>query len=192
MFSPPAAVRHRVWKSLSTRSRSCSMARKKQLRVTVTEAGGRRCLIMGRLKRSAWRRHYTADKTVILPPLRSVLETTGWVVSKMGAPYLARSWGEMWEETKARVEPLRFLLQLLSRRQQGNVSVSNPFPLCHLDRSRPGFPTSQHSPAATNATLRKERRTNSPGYTTLKRKPRGAQRRDLQSCLTAFSRKSTF
>ena len=57
---------------------------------------------------------------------------------------------------------------------------SRVLPLCHLDRSAPGFPTSQLSITATYAALREERRMTFTDRTTVHRKAGGAQWRDLQ------------
>jgi hypothetical protein len=59
----------------------------------------------------------------------------------------------------------------------------NP-PLCHLDRSVPGFPTSLLLITATYATLSKERRTSLTDETAHNRKSGGAEWRDLQFCPT--------
>jgi hypothetical protein len=63
------------------------------------------------------------------------------------------------------------------------VPVHRFRPLCHLDRSVPGFPTSLHSTAATDATLRKERRMKPTDQAALHRKSGGAEWRDLQFVL---------
>jgi hypothetical protein len=57
-------------------------------------------------------------------------------------------------------------------------------PLCHLDRSGPGFPTSLLLITATYATLSKERRTSLTDETAHNRKSGGAEWRDLQFCPT--------
>ena len=75
-------------------------------------------------------------------------------------------------------------------RPAASTPLDDPSPLCRLDRSVPEFPTSQHSTAATHATLRQERRRNSIGVTTLNRKSGVAQWRDLQFNLVGVGRTS--
>jgi hypothetical protein len=61
--------------------------------------------------------------------------------------------------------------------------------ICHLDRSVPGFPTSQRLATTTHAALREERRRNFINATKLDGKSGGAQWRDLRFSLLSSTHK---